>query len=165
MRRGKRISKRIIMDLLLLFCFLTGVFLASSQPYEKQDLRGTIRKYINMDQVQAKFGGVSFTYGKKEISVKKSGPDGFIEFFIRKGTHFLTFAMLGVLFCRIFRYWFQTREALGWSGFIVTLVAISDEWHQSFTPDRTSMITDVVLDVTGLIFAMTFITVIRAFKR
>lgn len=153
------------MDVLLLVCFLAGIFIASSQPYEKQDLRGTIRKYINMNQVQDKLGGIHFTYGKKEISVEKSGADGFVEFFIRKGTHFLTFTFFGILFYRLFRYWTKPREAIAWTGWIGTLVAISDEWHQSFTPNRTAMITDVILDVSGLVFAMILITVLRVFKR
>lgn len=153
------------MDVLLLLCFLAGIFIASSQPYEKQDLRGTIRKYINMNQVQDKLGGIHFNYGKKEISVEESGADGFVEFFIRKGTHFLTFTFFGILFYRLFRYWTKPREAIAWTGWIGTLVAISDEWHQSFTPNRTAMITDVILDVSGLVFAMILITVLRVFRR
>ncbi|MGD8190803.1 VanZ family protein [Brevibacillus ginsengisoli] len=157
--------KRIFIDIILVACFLAGIFFSSSQPYEKQDMRGTIRHYVNMQQVEEKFGNISFQYGKKEISVQKVGPDGFVEFFVRKGTHFLTFAAFGVLFYRLFRHSCQTREALGWAGFVTVMLAVIDEWHQSFTPNRTAMITDVVLDTTGLLFTMLFIAIFRMVKR
>lgn len=170
MARGKQgnkqenLRRRVLIDLIVIVCFLAGIFFSSSQPYEKQDLRGTIRHYLDMKQVEEKFGHLSFQYGKKEISVRSVGPDGFVEFFIRKGTHFLTFAVFGVLFYRVFRYRCTTREALGWGGFITVLLAVADEWHQSFTPNRTAMITDVVLDVSGLMTALLLIAIVRSIK-
>lgn len=161
----KRTNQRIWVDLILVACFLAGIFFSSSQPYEKQDLRGTIRQYLNMQLVEEKFGDISFVYGKKEISVRTAGPDGFVEFFVRKGTHFLTFAAFGFLFYRVFRYRCQTSEALGWAGFLTVLLAVADEWHQSFTPNRTAMITDVIVDTSGLLFAMILITILRFLRR
>jgi len=135
---------------ILLLGVLLGLFYSSSQPYEKQDLRGTLSRFLDDDRLQERWGHISFPYGKKEISIEEVGAAGFVEFFIRKGTHFLTFALLTFLLYRLFAHVAPVQTALPWSGFLAVIIAMLDEWHQTFTPNRTGMLTDVLLDTAGI---------------
>lgn len=71
---------------------------------------------------------------------------------VRKAAHFTEYAALGFLAARAFatspktvlrRYWFFI--SLG----IVVVYALSDEYHQSFVPSRTSSIYDSLIDMSG----------------
>jgi VanZ family protein len=75
-----------------------------------------------------------------------------IHHYIRKSGHFFGYGALGVAWLRAwwmslprFRFFFDAELAL----LSTALVAICDEWHQSFLPNRTSSIWDVVLDCCG----------------
>ena len=83
---------------------------------------------------------------------------------IRKTGHFLGYGTLGVSWLRALLYtWMiamQHRPAAVWRRWSVqmaicctALVAAIDEVHQSYIPDRTGLVTDVLLDTSGaLIF-------------
>ena len=77
---------------------------------------------------------------------------GISWFAIVKGWHFTEFAILTVL----------TSSAIGWfdvkssarSIYLAMLICIafaaSDEWHQSFVPDRFGTVQDVLIDSLGV---------------
>ncbi|MGE5702027.1 MAG: VanZ family protein [Clostridia bacterium] len=154
--------KRSFAIYLILLCIvLASMFYSSSTPYQKQDIRGNISEVVDASQVNQLLGSISFEYGKKVISVKTVGEAGLIEFFIRKATHFLTFALLAFLFYHVLRRWAEPWTALPWSGFLALACAILDEWHQSFTPNRTAMIEDVILDGVGACLMLAIIMLQR----
>ncbi len=77
--------------------------------------------------------------------------------YIRKFAHFAEYATLAFFASRAFRsssigivrkYWFVF--ALG----LVALIALIDEYNQSFNPARTGSIYDFLLDVSGGIFML-----------
>ncbi|MGB7583883.1 MAG: VanZ family protein, partial [Terriglobales bacterium] len=78
--------------------------------------------------------------------------------YIRKTGHFVGYFILSVL---LFRAWKATLRlpqpwALRWAGiafFMSAVVASLDEWHQSFEPLRTALVSDVVLDSTAALIA------------
>jgi len=74
------------------------------------------------------------------------------HFLIRKAAHFTEYAILAFLAARAFstsskemlrRRWFFISLA------IVVLYALTDEYHKSFVPSRTSSIYDRLIDVSG----------------
>ena len=71
---------------------------------------------------------------------------------LRKTGHFVGYFTLSVLLFRSWRASFpriSTRWCVQWAtlAFLCTsLVAILDEWHQSFLPSRTGTFRDVILD-------------------
>ncbi|MCT8137686.1 VanZ family protein [Anaerobacillus sp. CMMVII] len=125
------------------------IFVASSQPYEQQDLRPTILENIDLEFVEQIAGDVSITYAGSEVSIETRGVAGFIEFFIRKGAHFFVYLVLGFLVYRLFHYINIRRYKFIFSLLIVVLYAISDEVHQYLTPNRTALVEDVILDSIG----------------
>jgi VanZ family protein len=71
---------------------------------------------------------------------------------LRKTGHVVGYSILSVLFFRSWRATFprlSTRWCLQWATVAwlsTSLVAVLDEWHQSFLPSRTGTVRDVVLD-------------------
>jgi len=79
-----------------------------------------------------------------------------IHFFVRKSAHFTEYAILSALWFRALRVHLTSLWRIRWAllGLVISLsVAILDEWHQSFVPSRTSSARDVLLDLTGAVFA------------
>ena len=80
-----------------------------------------------------------------------------IHFLIRKGAHFTEYGLLALLWLRAFRSgnsqrW-QWRWAL-WSFVVIAIWALLDEWHQSFTAQRTGSLYDSLLDMSGGLTAL-----------
>ena len=78
---------------------------------------------------------------------------------IRKTAHFGNYFVLGLLVYRamaggLFRF---TLRCACWTLLIGLLYALSDEYHQSFIPSRTSSLYDSGLDFTGVVAAQLFI--------
>jgi VanZ family protein len=73
----------------------------------------------------------------------------------RKAAHVLEYFVLGILTWRAFRGEGHIGKRL-WiqSAVLVLVVALSDEFHQSFVPSRTSSIMDVGYDFIGGIAAL-----------
>lgn len=72
---------------------------------------------------------------------------------VRKSAHILTYGLLGVLLYIVIR-----QHAIGYAWFGATLIAVLDEWHQSFVPDRTPLAQDVLLDsLSACLFLLIFV--------
>src|SRR5215203_2175386 len=89
---------------------------------------------------------------KPDISVETIG---LVRLAIRKSAHAAEYAILAWLIWRAFRRPTRgDRRPWSWTlaaGVLVLLIlyAISDEWHQSFVPNRTGSATDVCIDTAG----------------
>jgi VanZ family protein len=83
------------------------------------------------------------------------GPDILIINLLKKTGHFIIFGVLAVLYFTTF----QGRKTLVDTGsilfllslFLTVLYAVSDEYHQSFTPGRHSSGYDVIIDACGAV--------------
>ena len=84
---------------------------------------------------------------------------------IRKTGHFVGYGLLGLSLLRAWRMsvpraTFFTDLALAMAG--TALIASSDEFHQSFLPNRTASPWDVLLDCTGaFVLQMLFFAILR----
>lgn len=127
------------------------IFYSSSQPYQKQDMRSDIEKYINVEFVEEHFSWVSIDYGGgTPVSIENKGVGGFIEFFLRKGAHFTVFCMMGALtYYALYRSGCRGKRAFLYTLLLVAGYAVFDEIHQAFTGDRTPMWQDSLLDTCG----------------
>lgn len=88
-----------------------------------------------------------------------------IEFLLRKTAHVILFFFITIAFFLLIRHYFRNP----WFAAIVsavaaTLVAVLDEYYQSFVPGRSGSMVDVAIDMVGisaataLIFFALFIT-------
>ncbi|NGQ95179.1 VanZ family protein [Brevibacillus sp. SYP-B805] len=156
---------KIAIDLILVCLLLAGICYASSQPYEKQDIRKPIEQHLGGGLLEQQLDGLSFQYAGKELNMQTVGFAALVEFFIRKGTHFLTFALLALLVYRFLRNLCTPAVAIPWSGLISLFAAVLDEWHQTHTPHRTGMLVDVLLDAAGIFTALLGIVLLAVLFR
>ena len=76
---------------------------------------------------------------------------------VRKAAHLIEYFILGLLLFRAFRRTFPESTPLRLalrSLFIVALVAVGDEFHQSFVATRTASVLDVGIDTVGGLLAL-----------
>lgn len=73
------------------------------------------------------------------------------NYIIRKLTHITVFGILAVLFYRALKPW---RFTFLGAWILTVLYAASDEWHQSFQPNRSPEVTDVMIDACGAVIAL-----------
>lgn len=75
------------------------------------------------------------------------------EFLIKKTIHLIEYGTLWVLLYRSFRQKISLKKASKYSLIIAILFAMSDEYHQTFTPNRTGTVRDVFIDIGGILIA------------
>jgi VanZ family protein len=82
------------------------------------------------------------------------------NFLIRKTAHVMEYAILTALIYFAVRRGRAERWRWTWAfaalGFAVACAAL-DEWHQAFSPGRTSKLADVLLDGGGAVLALALI--------
>ena len=75
-----------------------------------------------------------------------------LNYSIRKLAHIVEYAILAYLWFRsLYPKPKQFKPAVFYSVLLSILYAITDEWHQSFVPNRLGIWTDVVWDTAGAI--------------
>jgi len=92
----------------------------------------------------------------------------FIHLLVRKAAHFGEYALLGFLAARAFSSSSHSLLRLRWfvaSLVLVSLYALSDEYHQSFVPSRTASVYDSMIDIAGGLTALVLRTVWKKARR
>jgi VanZ like family len=77
---------------------------------------------------------------------------GIVWFVVVKGWHATEFAILTVGLVVLFNTWHHTsgRRAIVLAGTLSVLFAASDEWHQTFVPNRDGTVSDMLIDCLGI---------------
>lgn len=139
------------------FLWMGVIYYSSAQPYQDQDVKPLLAGVFDLSFLVPFVDWVSFTYHHSEVSVDSlGGIEGFIEFFVRKGAHVGVFFVLMVLFYNALS---KTIHVKLWTRIIMSFsltvpYAILDEFHQSFTANRTPYAGDVLLDGFGAMIAV-----------
>lgn len=98
-----------------------------------------------------------------------------INHVLRKNGHFFGYGTLGMVFARgwlmflgtrLRQTWTRLRLVAGGLGIVSTAVIASlDEIHQSFLPNRTACVSDVLLDTSGALLLVTILTACMLLRR
>lgn len=138
------------------------VFVSSGQTAEQQSLIPTLEKWLPNRPLESFLTIFQIPYWGILVSIEERGYYPFVEFLIRKGTHFLYFGIIGLaIYAALPKFKNRTMAAI----FLTMLFAIADEFHQSFTSGRTASAQDVMLDTAGAITALLLLTCIRVLKQ
>jgi len=92
----------------------------------------------------------------------------FVHFAVRKTAHFVEYAILALLAARAFIPSTRRRLRRGWfiaSLALVALVALLDEYNQSFNVARTGTIWDSMIDIAGGVTALAIFSLWRFRRR
>ena len=94
---------------------------------------------------------------------------------LRKSGHFFGYGMLGLVFmqgwqslllARLHQTWTRLRLLAGAVAVpSVALIASMDELHQSWLPNRTACTSDVLLDTSGAVLLITFVSLLFLLRR
>ncbi len=151
--------------LLIALIMMAILFYSSSQTYEQQNAIPILQKLLKNEPLKSNLSRISFEYGGAEVSIKASGYHKFIEFFIRKAAHFITYFILGgSFFLGINPRLKHLGIAFLFSWLSATGYAALDEFHQMLTGGRSPMFQDVILDSLGALTACLLISILFLWK-
>lgn len=126
------------------------LYWSSSMSYGEQSTIPLLEQILSQQPFYDFLSQFEFTYGDSLVSVANSGYYGFIEFFIRKFVHFFSYFLIGLWWFLGLRRKVKGRFLGALISFLIVIgYASFDELHQVFTPDRSGMIEDVILDSSG----------------
>jgi len=151
-----------LLAFLIFTSLLIGLAISSSQTYEQQSLVSTLQEILPNEPGKTALSTLEFSYWNRTISIEERGYYHFVEFLIRKATHFFTFGFLALVI-----YWLlpKRKGRLLLAAFFTFLLACADELHQYFTGGRTATMQDVYLDTTGAIVFLLVLTFARLINR
>ncbi|MGI6114498.1 MAG: VanZ family protein [Mahellales bacterium] len=94
--------------------------------------------------VQAIVGFIRKIFPQSHMDINR------FNFIVRKGAHFLSYLVLGILVLgSLRRSGFRRTKAVALALVLCAAYAISDETHQLFVPGRAGQIRDVIIDSCG----------------
>ncbi|MEK5231293.1 VanZ family protein [Lysinibacillus sp. FSL K6-0232] len=144
---------------LIFIAFLSILVVCSSMTYEQQSILPELEELLADKPFEKQLALLKIPYWDTVVSIEERGYFPFIEFLIRKLTHFIGF---GCIALAIYFAWGKRSFAAGVAIAGTAIIAILDEFRQSFTPGRTMSAHDVLVDTAG---AILFVGVIVAFKK
>lgn len=149
-QKGSAQRTKILLACAPLLLWILIIFSFSAQPYEHQDISPQLSRMFQSPFWEKLFAPVSFSYHGSLISVEMMGIGKFMEFFVRKGAHFIIYFVLSFLTARVL----TGSRGMNLKKLVliltfVTLFAASDEIHQMFTEGRSPMLEDVMVDAAG----------------
>ena len=138
----KLIFTRMVLSILILINFI-AIFGFSEQNGEQST---SLSRNITLDVLNT-FGDYNEPLTEtQEVQVLN------VEHIIRKLAHFTIYTILGLLLMSLTETFdFTNKKRLLLSVLIGFIYACLDEFHQSFTPGRTPLFTDVFIDTLGVI--------------
>ncbi|MGE7941936.1 VanZ family protein [Lysinibacillus xylanilyticus] len=148
---------------LVLIVFLVILAISSSMTYEQQSILPELEDALANKPFEKQLSVLKIPYWDTVVSVEERGYFKFVEFLIRKLTHFVGF---GCIALGIYFAWGKRRFAAGVAIAVTAFIAILDEFRQSFTPGRMMSGQDVILDTAGaIVFVGIVVLVKKIFKR
>lgn len=147
--------------LIPLLLLLVVVFLASGQTAEQQSMQDILKAWLPNKPLESFLSLFQIPYWGILVSVEERGYYAFVEFLIRKGTHLIYFGIIALaIYIALPRFKYRKVTTI----VITMLLAIADEFRQSFTSGRTTSLQDVMLDTSGAIAALVLLTFFQWFK-
>ncbi|MFF6015295.1 VanZ family protein [Lysinibacillus fusiformis] len=144
--------------LIFIIC-LVVLIISSSMTYEQQSILPKLKDLLANKPFEKQLSVLKIPYWDTVVSVEERGYFPFVEFLIRKLTHFIGF---GCIALGLYFAWGKRRFAATIAIAGTALIAMLDEFRQSFTPGRTMSGQDVLVDTAG---AIVFVGVVVVFRK
>lgn len=149
--------------ILLVVLGLLIVFIASSMTYKQQTIIPELQTLLKDEPFKDTLSKIEIPYWGMTVSVETRGYYHFVEFLIRKATHFTGYGILGVIFYALYRKLKLLFAPLS-AVLSVFIIGGLDELRQRFTPGRTGIFDDVLIDTAGAILFVTITWIIIKFR-
>ena len=133
---------------LVLVVFLLVLIISYSMTYEQQSILPELEDILANKPFERQLSLLQIPYWDTVVSVEVRGYFKFVEFLIRKLTHFVGF---GCIALGIYFVWGKRRFPASVAIVGTAIIAMLDEFRQSFTPGRMMSGQDVLVDTAGAI--------------
>lgn len=136
--------------IVLAFVVMGVLFYSSSMSYGEQSVTSWLDRLLAMEPFEGLLSGIRFTYAGDEVSIATLGYSKFVEFFLRKGAHFVSYFLLALFWFLGLRHKTSSLPLAAMLSFLLAAgYASFDEFHQGLTPERTPLLEDILLDCAG----------------
>ena len=102
-------------------------------------------------------------YSAEMSSAQRAELYEIVDDIVRNLAHFCEYMVLGMLMTAVLRA-FGIKNAL-WPWVAGLVYAVTDEWHQSYSPGRSSDPMDVLIDAAGVLCGVAIYHIIRKIWR
>lgn len=134
------------------FIIMLILYRSSSMTYQDQSVTSNLESVLKAEPFRNILSSFEFIYGGQLVSIHHNGYFPFIEFFIRKGAHFISYFLLAF-------FWYLGLRKRVWPDWLTILLTIMlsigyasfDEFRQTLNPGRMGLMADVLLDTAGAI--------------
>ncbi len=135
------------------------LFISSHTPYQQQDMKPFFKDYVTITQDD--LPQIEFMYDGTLVT--PSVPYQYVEFFIRKSAHVVSFGLLTLLCVLAFKE--RGRQpSLLFGSLSAFAYALFDEFHQSLVKGRTGHLIDVFIpDTLGILLAALLYMIVNQF--
>lgn len=145
----------------VLLLFLIILAISSSMTYEQQSIIPELEELLAHKPFEKQLSVLKIPYWDTVVSIEERGYFKFVEFLIRKFTHFVGF---GCIALGIYFAWGKRRFAASVAIAITAVIATLDEFRQSFIPGRTMSGQDVLVDTAGAIVFISIAVVVKKLR-
>ncbi|WP_432702017.1 VanZ family protein [Lysinibacillus sphaericus] len=145
----------------VLLLFLIILAISSSMTYEQQSIIPELEELLAHKPFEKQLSLLKIPYWDTVVSIEERGYFKFVEFLIRKFTHFVGF---GCIALGIYFAWGKRRFSASVAIAITAVIAMLDEFRQSFTPGRTMSGQDVLVDTAGAIVLVSIAVVVKKLR-
>ena len=87
-----------------------------------------------------------------------------VSLIVRKCAHVSEFFILGILVINLISK-YNVKYSYLISFIVCVLYASSDEFHQLFVPGRSGQVTDIFIDLIGVVLGLLLVFLIRCFRK
>ncbi|MGG2053704.1 VanZ family protein [Lysinibacillus pakistanensis] len=147
---------------LVLVVFLLVLIISSSMTYEQQSILPALEDILANKPFEKQLSLLHIPYWDTVVSVEERGYFKFVEFLIRKLTHFMGF---GCIALGIYFAWGKRRSPALVAIVGTAIIAILDEFRQSFTPGRMMSGQDVLVDTAGAIVFVGIVVFVKKLRK
>lgn len=147
---------------LVLAVFLLVLIISSSMTYEQQSILPELEDILANKPFEKQLSLLQIPYWDTVVSVEERGYFKFVEFLIRKLTHFVGF---GCIALGIYFVWGKRRFPASVAIIGTVIIAMLDEFRQSFTPGRMMSGQDVLVDTAGAIVFVGIVVFVKKLRK
>ena len=149
-------------NIFLIVITLIIISFVSTMSYEQQTIVPQLKMLLKDEPFKEQLSKIEVVYWGNLISVETRGYVYFIEFMIRKASHFIGYGIVSLIFYAFYRK-LHLRLAPILAIATVFIIGCIDEFYQHYAPGRTGIFDDVLLDTSGAIFFISIVVIIQAF--
>lgn len=152
-RQAPQPARRFLFYWLPALAWLCSIALFSTRGFSAQNTGRVLLWVLSLLHIQVSYGAFLL-----------------LNYALRKCAHFTAYGMLSWLFFRAMRGPYvegRPRWRMAWAGTAVAVclaTASADEFHQLFTPGRTGMWQDVVLDMMGALCVQAVVVFVASLR-